>query len=177
MTAFLSRLFRRPRVDAPAWIEVGELQRRLAAGDAVVLVDVRQPGEFTAPPGHLPGAINVPLADLSGRSGELAARRKPVVLICKTDRPSARAATELLAAGLPGCRRPSWGNRRVAPTRAGSRIVWEDSASRKSQTTERWGGPEWRVDRRIKLLSNFPAQVVSHARRSTSALKGFVSSC
>ena len=75
MTAFLSRLFRRPRVDAPAWIEVGELQRRLAAGDAVVVVDVRQPEEFTAPPGHLPGAVNVPLADLSGRAGELAARR------------------------------------------------------------------------------------------------------
>jgi 3-mercaptopyruvate sulfurtransferase SseA len=72
MTAFLSRFFRRPRVDAPAWIEVGELQHRLAAGDAVVLVDVRQPEEFTAPPGHLPGAVNVPLADLSGRAGELA---------------------------------------------------------------------------------------------------------
>ena len=43
MTAFLSRLFRRPRVDAPVWIEVGELQCRLAAGDAVILVDVRQP--------------------------------------------------------------------------------------------------------------------------------------
>jgi rhodanese-related sulfurtransferase len=100
MTAFLSRLFRRPRVDSPAWIEVGELQRRLAAGDAVVLVDVRQPEEFTAPPGHLPGAVNVPLADLSGRAGELAARREPVVLVCKTDRRSARAATELLAAGL-----------------------------------------------------------------------------
>jgi rhodanese-related sulfurtransferase len=100
MTAFLSRLFRRPHVDAPAWIEVGKLQRRLAAGDAVVLVDVRQPEEFTAPPGHLPGAVNVLLADLSGRAGELAARREPVVLVCKTDRRSARAATELLAAGL-----------------------------------------------------------------------------
>jgi hypothetical protein len=85
MTAFLSRLFRRPREDAPVWIEVGELQRRLAAGDAVVVVDVRQPEEFTAPPGHLPGAVNVPLADLSGRAGELAARREPVVLVCKTN--------------------------------------------------------------------------------------------
>jgi len=66
MTAFLSRLFRRPREDAPVWIEVGELQRRLAAGDAVVVVDVRQPEEFTAPPGHLPGAVNVPLAELRG---------------------------------------------------------------------------------------------------------------
>jgi rhodanese-related sulfurtransferase len=87
-------------VDAPAWIEVSELQRRHAAGDAVVLVDVRQPEEFTVPPGHLPGAVNVPLADLSGRAGELAARRQPVLLVCKTDRRSARAATELVAAGF-----------------------------------------------------------------------------
>ena len=100
MIASLSRLFRWPRVDAPAWIEVDELQRRLAAGDAVVLVDVRQSEEFTAPPGHLPGAINVPLGDLPSRAGELAARRQPIVVVCKTDRRSARAATELLATGL-----------------------------------------------------------------------------
>jgi rhodanese-related sulfurtransferase len=100
MTAFLSRLFRRPCADAPAWIEVDELQRRLAACEAVVLLDVRQPDEFTAPPGHLPGAVNMPLADLPGRVGELAARRQSVVLVCKTDRRSAQAATELLAAGL-----------------------------------------------------------------------------
>jgi rhodanese-related sulfurtransferase len=100
MIAFLSRLFRRPRVDAPAWIEVVELQRRLAASETVVLVDVREPEEFTARPGHLPGAVNVPLADLPGRVGELAARRQPVVLVCKTDRRSVQAATQLLATGL-----------------------------------------------------------------------------
>lgn len=100
MKAFLSRLFLRPRADTLAWIEVVELERRLASGDAVVLVDVRQPEEFTAPPGHLPGAVNMPLADLPVRISELVARRQPVVLVCKTDRRSAQAATELLAAGL-----------------------------------------------------------------------------
>jgi rhodanese-related sulfurtransferase len=91
MIAFLSRLFRRPRVEAPAWIEVVELQRRLAANETVVLVDVRQPEEFTARPGHLPGAVNMPLADPPGRVVELAARRHPVVLVCKTDRRSFQA--------------------------------------------------------------------------------------
>jgi rhodanese-related sulfurtransferase len=66
-----------------------------------VLVDVRQPEEYTAPPGHLPGAINVPLGDLPGRSEDLAARQQAVVLVCKTDRRSARAAALLLGAGLP----------------------------------------------------------------------------
>jgi len=100
MIASLSRLFRRPRVDAPAWIEVVELQRRLATGDALFLVDVRQPEEFTARPGHLLGAVNVPLADLPSRTEELAARRQPIVVVCKTDRRSARAAAELLATGF-----------------------------------------------------------------------------
>jgi rhodanese-related sulfurtransferase len=98
MIAFLSRLFR-GRPDAPAWIETADLQRRLADGP-VLLVDVRQPEEFTAPSGHLPGAINVPLGDLAGRTNDLAARRQSIVLVCKTDRRSARAAAELRAAGL-----------------------------------------------------------------------------
>ena len=76
-----------------------ELQHRLAAGK-VMLVDVRQPEEFSAPPGHLPGAINVPFAELGRRRAELAARDCPVVIVCKTDRRSAKAAAELLAAEL-----------------------------------------------------------------------------
>ncbi len=98
--AFVPRLLRRFRAKEPAWIETAELQRRLAAGDALVIVDVRQPEEFTAPPGHLPGAVNVPLAELADRTPDIAARKQSVVLVCKTDRRSARAATELLVAGL-----------------------------------------------------------------------------
>lgn len=96
MAAFLSRLFGR---DAPEWIDATELQRRLASGP-LLLVDVRQPEEFAAPPGHLPGAINLPLDDLAAHTAELAARQQPIVLVCKTDRRSARAAAELRAAGL-----------------------------------------------------------------------------
>jgi rhodanese-related sulfurtransferase len=96
--AFLSRLFGGRR-DEPAWIEATELRRRLAGSD-VLLVDVRQPEEFASPPGHLPGAINVPLGDLAARTTELAASRQSIVLVCKTDRRSSRAAAELLAAGL-----------------------------------------------------------------------------
>lgn len=100
MPGFLARLFRRARAGTPEWIDFAELQRRLAAREAVVLLDVRQPEEFTAPPGHLPGAVNIPLADLSDCIGELAARRQPVVVVCKTDRRSARAASELCSAGV-----------------------------------------------------------------------------
>ena len=100
MIAFLPRLFRRFRARDPAWIEADELQRRLAAGDQVMLLDVREPNEFAAPPGHLPGAINVPLAELPDRTSDLVRRKQPIVVVCKTDRRSARAAADLLAAGL-----------------------------------------------------------------------------
>jgi uncharacterized membrane protein YdjX (TVP38/TMEM64 family) len=99
MIAFLPRLFRRFRTQQPEWIETDELQHRISAGDPMTLIDVRQPEEFIAPPGHLPGAINMPLASLTGRMAELAVDRHPIVVVCKTDRRSARAAAELLASG------------------------------------------------------------------------------
>jgi rhodanese-related sulfurtransferase len=135
MTAFLSRLFRRPRGDAPAWIEVGELQRRLAAGDPVVLVDVRQPEEFTAPPGHLPGAVNVPLADLSGRAGELAGGENRSCWFVKptADLPGQRQSYLPPAYGMS----PSFVAEQTGGTDEGwLSNSWGVSAGRKSQTTE-----------------------------------------
>jgi len=98
--SLLSRLFRRRPAAALSWIDIDALQFRLTAGAPVLLIDVRGTDEFTAPPGHLPGAINIPLAELPARIPEVAARAAPVVLVCKTDRRSARAAETLLAAGL-----------------------------------------------------------------------------
>ena len=100
MTNFLSRLFRQPSATAPGWIEIDDLWQRLDAGEPVLLIDVREPDEFASPPGHLPGAINIPLPELSRRVAEVTAQSRPVVLVCKTDRRSAKAAETLLAAGV-----------------------------------------------------------------------------
>lgn len=100
MIAFLPRLFRRLRARETGWIETAELLRRLISPNAPMVIDVRQPEEFFGPPGHLPGAVNVPLADIAHRTAELASRHQPIVLVCKTDRRSARAAKTLQAAGL-----------------------------------------------------------------------------
>jgi len=100
MRGRLSRWLGGLRQDEPAWIDIIQLRRRFAAGDAVVVVDVRQPEEFTAPPGHLPGAVNIPLGMVAERARELAALEQPIVVVCKTDRRSARAALELVASGL-----------------------------------------------------------------------------
>jgi rhodanese-related sulfurtransferase len=99
MSGLWSRWFGSPKggsSETPEWIDSDECQRRMAAG--VSLIDVRGPDEFNAPPGHLPGAVNVPLAELN--PGALVAKAQPVVLVCKSDKRSARAAETLMAAGL-----------------------------------------------------------------------------
>jgi rhodanese-related sulfurtransferase len=100
MLARFSRWLGRSAETELSWIDIQDLHCRAAAGEAVVIVDVRQPEEFTSPPGHLPGAVNIPLGTLNERAEDLASFRRPIVLVCKTDRRSARAASELLAKGI-----------------------------------------------------------------------------
>jgi rhodanese-related sulfurtransferase len=99
MLAFLSRL-RSARNDAADWLEPTELQQRLDSGAAPVVVDVRSPEEFAGPLGHIDGAVNIPLGDLPARRNELAAAKRPIVTVCLTDKRSAQAAAQLIAAGI-----------------------------------------------------------------------------
>jgi uncharacterized membrane protein YdjX (TVP38/TMEM64 family)/rhodanese-related sulfurtransferase len=104
--ALVPRLLRRLRghltgAAGVRWIEAAELAPRLTGGEGVWLIDVRGPDEYVGPLGHIAGARNVPLSDLSDRLGELAtATSTPIVLVCKTDVRSARAAALLDAAGF-----------------------------------------------------------------------------
>jgi rhodanese-related sulfurtransferase len=83
------------------WIEATELKRRLDHGEAVTVVDVRGPDEFTGPLGHIATARNIPVAEFEGRLAELAGLEgEPIVLVCRTDKRSASAARTLLAAGF-----------------------------------------------------------------------------
>jgi uncharacterized membrane protein YdjX (TVP38/TMEM64 family)/rhodanese-related sulfurtransferase len=87
--------------DAPRWLEPEELARRLDAGDGTALVDVRGPDEFAGPLGHVAGATNLPLDMLPGRLRQaLPHPERPVVLMCLTDKRSARAAALLREAGF-----------------------------------------------------------------------------
>jgi rhodanese-related sulfurtransferase/DNA-binding transcriptional ArsR family regulator len=54
--------------DALESISIQELLSRLQAG-SITLLDVRPPEEYAA--GHLPGAVNIPLAELAQRLSEL----------------------------------------------------------------------------------------------------------
>jgi uncharacterized membrane protein YdjX (TVP38/TMEM64 family)/rhodanese-related sulfurtransferase len=83
------------------WIEPKDLKRRLDGGEAVTVIDVRGPDEFTGPFGHIAAARNIPVAELDGRLAELAGlEQAPLVLVCRTDKRSATAARTLRAAGF-----------------------------------------------------------------------------
>ena len=94
--AFVPRLIKRMRQGEIAWIETNELQQQLARGAALTILDVRGPDEFIGDLGHIPGAVNIPVGDIANRLIEIKAMGdKPVIMVCKTDKRSARAA-ELL---------------------------------------------------------------------------------
>jgi rhodanese-related sulfurtransferase len=77
-------------------IDIGTLLERRSP-DALVL-HVREPEEY-AHHGHVPGAINVPQADLACRLDELP-RDRPLLTICRGGARSLRAGQYLKQAGF-----------------------------------------------------------------------------
>ena len=101
--AFLPRLVSRWR--KPPMVDVPELKQRLDAGADVLVLDVRKPEDFTGEQGHIPGALNIPLPELSARMEELNDRQqRPIVTICRTDRMSSAAARLLAQQGFTDVR-------------------------------------------------------------------------
>lgn len=74
----------------------GTEARKLVA-EGALLVDVRSPDEFAA--GHLAGARNVPVSELSTRLDELGAKERSIIVYCRSGARSARAAGMLKRAG------------------------------------------------------------------------------
>lgn len=87
------------------FVKPRELKARLDARDDVLVVDVRNPSEFTDDLGHVPGALNVPLSNLSTKLEQLQPRLTPyadtpVYVVCRTANRAASAARLLKRAGL-----------------------------------------------------------------------------
>jgi adenylyltransferase/sulfurtransferase len=78
-------------------IGVRELERRLAEGARVLLVDVREPWEHDL--AALPDSLLIPLGELSERADEVP-RDLPVVAYCHHGVRSLSAAAILEAAGI-----------------------------------------------------------------------------
>lgn len=74
-------------------IEPEALDAQLRRKSRLLIVDVRTPAEFESE--HIPGAVNIPLAELPGKLPRIEADDQ-LILACRTDR-RATAAAELLA--------------------------------------------------------------------------------
>jgi rhodanese-related sulfurtransferase len=84
-----------------SWIDVAELVGRLGRKPMPVVLDVRGADEFTGELGHIPGARNISLRDLPGRTGEIESyKESTIVLVCKTQMRSAKAAALLRERGF-----------------------------------------------------------------------------
>ena len=69
--------------DPDTTLSQAELMKRLNAGQAPILVDVRTPEEYRN--GHVPGAINIPVQELDRRLAELSGYRDTeLVLYCES---------------------------------------------------------------------------------------------
>ena len=91
--AFPLRLLRRLGRAEVSWINAAELHAQLKNGIAPTILDVRGGDEFIGPLGHIPAALNIPLGEIPERISEIhAAANGAVILVCKTDMRSAKAA-------------------------------------------------------------------------------------
>ncbi len=84
---------------APSAITATELKQRIDAGQAVQLIDVREPHESAI--ARIPGARNIPLGDVVARVAELDPTRE-AVLHCKGGTRSAKAIAALREGGYTG---------------------------------------------------------------------------
>jgi rhodanese-related sulfurtransferase len=95
-----------PRVMAGVpFVKPRDLKVRMDRQDDLLVVDVRNPDEFTGDMGHIPGSLNLPLPNLAGRLDELRASVEgfsdtPVYVVCRTANRAASAAKQFKRAGL-----------------------------------------------------------------------------
>ncbi len=100
--AILPRLRKRFQpVQATDWITVEELSKLMETDNAPVIIDVREPDEFGGPMGAIPGSRNVPLGVLLDQLPE-PEKDVSIVLVCRTDKRSAKGASLLKAVGFSG---------------------------------------------------------------------------
>lgn len=73
------------------------LAERVRTGEAPVIVDVREPGEYAS--GHIPGSRLMPLGTLGARLMDLP-RDQEIVLVCHSGGRSGHATQHLLKSGF-----------------------------------------------------------------------------
>jgi rhodanese-related sulfurtransferase len=88
---------------------VQDVAERLAAGERLFLLDVREPYEYAE--AHIAGSALIPLGELSRRAAELP-RDTPIIAVCRSGQRSGMATEALRRAGYD------------ATNMGGGMIVW-----------------------------------------------------
>jgi uncharacterized membrane protein YdjX (TVP38/TMEM64 family)/rhodanese-related sulfurtransferase len=97
--AFLPRLVARLR--QRPMMQVAALKAGLDAGGPLLVLDVRTAADFDGEQGHIREALNLPLEELPQRLADLGEDpERPIALVCRTDRSSAKAAALLAQHGF-----------------------------------------------------------------------------
>lgn len=82
-------------------LQPGEVLVLAQGADPPLLLDVREPGEFTGELGHVPGSLLIPLSQLAARIGELQSMQHcPVIAVCRAGVRSTTAAAILTSLGF-----------------------------------------------------------------------------
>jgi len=99
VVSFLPRLIGKLRKGA--MVDITELKQRLDNNEDLLLLDVRTAEDYVGEQGHVAGSKLIPLEELEQRMDELGEYlEKPVIIICRTDRKSAKAAQLLAQKGF-----------------------------------------------------------------------------
>jgi len=97
--AFLPRLIARLR--QKPMMQVTGLKASLDAGEPLLVLDVRTAADFDGEQGHIHGAMNLPLEAIPQGLADLGEDlQRPIALVCRTDRRSAKAAVLLAQRGF-----------------------------------------------------------------------------
>ncbi len=99
LVAFLPRII--GSIRKGAMLSSENLKQRLDKGEDLFLLDVRTAEDYNGAQGHIAGAMLLPLEQLESRLDEINGyQEKPVVIICRTDRKSSKAALLLAKKGF-----------------------------------------------------------------------------
>ena len=99
VVAFIPRLIGRFR--RRPMLSVEELKQRLDKNEDVLVLDVRTAEDFIGEQHHIVSATNIPLEALAQRLDELVDyQERPIAIVCRTDRRSAKAAQLLAQKGF-----------------------------------------------------------------------------
>ncbi len=101
LVAFLPRLIKRLRKKPARMLSAAELKQQLDRGEDILVIDVRSSEEYVGGLGHIKGSRNIAIEDLPRYLDELKAyRQRPIVIVCRTDQRSVKAAQMLIQAGF-----------------------------------------------------------------------------